>query len=144
LFLDKYFDPRAVLYGFNHPRRKRGLVHLPTHRTLLDRGLVFGQLDCHRRQIEHLALLDLTRRYLFQRGLTARALLDPVDLCVLRALDCLQGMPCVARLTTALFAAGLAQTAWNGLFQPITGGGLLLLRLFLACCSSNAVTRAAS
>ena len=118
------FDSRPVLHRFCHPRRELGLVCLPTHRALLDLGLMLGHLDRHRRQIEHLALLMPTHCYLFQRGLTVRALLDPVYLAVFWMLHRFQGMPFVPRLTTALLAAALAQTARSRLLQPIAGGRL--------------------
>ncbi|MDY7075453.1 MAG: hypothetical protein SXV54_00885 [Chloroflexota bacterium] len=72
---------------------------------------MLGHLDCYRRQVEYLPLLVPTRRYAFQRGLTLCALGDLVYLLVLRVLNRLQGAPFVARLTTALFAAGLADCA---------------------------------
>ena len=99
---------------------------------------MFGHLDGYRGQIEHLALLVLTRRYLFQRGMTVGALFDPVYLGVLRVLDRFQGMPFMTGLTATLFATRLAQTARSRLFQPIAGGGLVAVAtilglLFLQC-----------
>jgi len=85
---------------------------------------MFGHLDAYQRQIEHLTLLDLTRRYLLQRGSTVRTPFDPVYRRVLRTLNGLQSVPFVARLSTALLATALAQTARRRLFQPIAGGGL--------------------
>lgn len=117
-------DPCSVLHRLGYSSRKLSLAHLATLRTPFDLCLVLGNFDRYHRKIKHLPLLDSTRRYSFQRGLTVRALLKTVHLYVLRMLNRFQRAPFVPRLPAAFLPTALAQTARCRFLQPITGGRL--------------------
>jgi hypothetical protein len=81
-------------------------VHFQAGRLFRARHMRPAQLPLHPQSrliaVNRLVRLDLTRHYLFQRGLTVRTLLEPMDLRVLRTLNGLQGVPYAIGLLVAV------------------------------------------
>src|SRR5215831_2185916 len=115
---------RPVLHRLGHVGREGALGSLPTVRTVLDLGTMLRDLYPHRRQLKDLPSVVVAGGHRLQRGPTVPAMLDEVEMDVVRLGHGVQRMPRVAWLCATLFATPGAETTRAGLLHAVAARGL--------------------
>ena len=116
------FQPRTVLHRLGDSGRKHAGVHGATGGAAFDLGLMLGDFQPYRWNVEDLPPLVAGTGDCGERRLTLGADCDTVQLHMIRLRHGASGVTWVPNLSAGLLATGRPQATGFQLFETVTGG----------------------